>query len=337
MFIFDYSETGPQIKNSSRYFCYVNQKEGLVFKSTGSHYSVMDSNGDFHNCVLKGKIRLKGIKSTNPIAVGDVVKFDTGKGTIISINERRNYLIRRSNNLSKYSHIIAANVDKALLIASVKSPRTSQGFIDRFLLTCEAYGIEAVIVMNKCDQLSEEELNEVAGLLALYEEIGYTTLMTSAEEKVNISEIEELIKGQTTLFSGHSGVGKSTIINLLMPDLGLKTGAISEVNYKGKHTTTFAEMFVKEGSTFIIDTPGIKDFGLVNMEKEEVSHYFREMAELLADCKFSNCMHTHEPGCAVIAALEEGLIDPGRYHSYRGILEGDEEINNPDYLWRKTL
>lgn len=297
----------------------------------------MDNDGAFHNCVLKGKIRLKGIKSTNPIAVGDRVQFDQDTGTIISIDERKNYLIRRSNNLSKYSHIIAANLDKALLIASVKSPRTSQGFIDRFLLTCEAYGIEAVIVMNKCDQLSEEELDEVAGLLAIYEEIGYTTLMTSAEEQINIDEVEALIKGQKVLFSGHSGVGKSTIINLLMPDLDLKTGEISEINYKGKHTTTFAEMFLKDEDTFIIDTPGIKDFGLVNMEKEEVSHYFREMAELLADCKFSNCMHTHEPGCAVLAALEEGLIDPGRYHSYRGILEGDEEINNPDYLWRKTL
>lgn len=298
---------------------------------------MMDNDGAFHNCVLKGKIRLKGIKSTNPIAVGDRVQFDQDTGTIISIDERKNYLIRRSNNLSKYSHIIAANLDKALLIASVKSPRTSQGFIDRFLLTCEAYGIEAVIVMNKCDQLSEEELDEVAGLLAIYEEIGYTTLMTSAEEQINIDEVEALIKGQKVLFSGHSGVGKSTIINLLMPDLDLKTGEISEINYKGKHTTTFAEMFLKDEDTFIVDTPGIKDFGLVNMEKEEVSHYFREMAELLADCKFSNCMHTHEPGCAVLAALEEGLIDTGRYHSYRGILEGDEEINNPDYLWRKTL
>lgn len=313
------------------------KKEGLVFKSTGSHYQIMDDENNFHECVLKGKIRLKGIKSTNPVAVGDRVLFDAESKTIISVNERSNYIIRRSNNLSKYSHIIAANIDLALLIASVKSPRTSRGFIDRFLLTCEAYDIEAVIVMNKCDQLNDDELDEVAHILAVYEEIGYKTAMISAKDQVNIEEIENLIKGRTSLFSGHSGVGKSTIINLLMPDLDLKTGDISEVNYKGKHTTTFAEMFRRDENSFIIDTPGIKDFGLVNMEKSEVSHYFREMAPLLADCKFGNCLHLNEPGCAVIQALEEGEMDGSRYNSYLTILEGDEEINNPDYLWRKTL
>ena len=311
-------------------------KEGVVFKSTGSWYLVKADTG-FIELRLKGKIRLKGIKSTNPVAVGDIVTFDPVSETIVSVVERKNYLIRRSNNLSKYSHVIAANIDLVLLITSFKNPRTSRGFIDRFVMTCEAYELEVVIVVNKTDQLSEDDLEEMDDMMRTYEHIDYPVLKISALEEENWTAFEELIAGKTTLFSGHSGVGKSTIINKLIPDLGLKTGDISEVNYKGKHTTTFAEMFELEENTRIIDTPGIKDFGLVNMEREEISHYFREMAPLLEDCKFSNCLHLKEPGCAVTKGVVEGKIDPYRYDNYVNILEGDEEVNNPDYLWRKTI
>ncbi|MBI1185151.1 ribosome small subunit-dependent GTPase A [bacterium] len=313
------------------------EKEGLVFKSTGSWYTVLNEQGDFVDCRLKGKIRLKGIKSTNPVAVGDVVYYEDTNHSIIRIKDRKNYLIRRSNNLSKYSHIIAANIDVAMLIVSFKNPRTSLGFIDRFLLTCEAYGVDVLLVMNKCDQLTDEELDVAAQMLAIYDEIGYQSLMISALEQNHWPELLQLLQGKTTLLSGHSGVGKSTIINKLIPGLELKTGDISEVNYKGKHTTTFAEMFRLNSESFIIDTPGIKDFGLVNMDKHEVSHYFREMAPLLQDCKFSNCLHENEPGCAIRAAVEQGEIDGNRYHNYLNIISGDEEVNNPDYLWRKTL
>lgn len=319
------------------YFCQVIEKEGLVFKSTGSWYTVLNEQGDFVDCRLKGKIRLKGIKSTNPVAVGDVVYYEDTNHSIIRIKDRKNYLIRRSNNLSKYSHIIAANIDVAMLIVSFKNPRTSLGFIDRFLLTCEAYGVDVLLVMNKCDQLTDEELDVAAQMLAIYDEIGYQSLMISALEQNHWPELLQLLQGKTTLLSGHSGVGKSTIINKLIPGLELKTGDISEVNYKGKHTTTFAEMFRLNSESFIIDTPGIKDFGLVNMDKHEVSHYFREMAPLLQDCKFSNCLHENEPGCAIRAAVEQGEIDGNRYHNYLNIISGDEEVNNPDYLWRKTL
>lgn len=311
-------------------------KEGIVFKSTGSWYLVK-AGEDFVELRLKGKIRLKGIKSTNPIAVGDVVSFDPVSETIVSVKDRENYLIRRSNNLSKYSHIIAANMDLVLLITSFKNPRTSRGFIDRFVMTTEAYGLETVIVVNKTDQLTKNEAEELDEMMGPYDKIGYPVLKISAHEERNWNDFENLLANKTTLFSGHSGVGKSTIINKLKPDLGLKVGNISEVNYKGKHTTTFAEMFEVNDSTRIIDTPGIKDFGLVNMEKEEVSHYFREMAPLLADCKFGNCLHIQEPGCAVRKAVEDGEVDPYRYQNYINILEGDEEINNPDYLWRKTI
>lgn len=311
-------------------------KQAVVFKSTGSWYLAKADDG-FVELRLKGKIRLQGIKSTNPVAVGDIVSFDPVSETIVTIEKRNNYLIRRSNNLSKYSHIIAANIDMVLLITSFKSPRTSRGFIDRFIMTCEAYDLEVVIVVNKTDQLTEEDQVSMEEMMATYEQIGYKVVKISALEERNWKSFEALIENKTTLFSGHSGVGKSTIINKLLPRLSLKTGDVSEVNYKGKHTTTFAEMFEVNDDTRIIDTPGIKDFGLVNMEREEISHYFREMAPLLEDCKFSNCLHLKEPGCAVTKAVEEGEIDGHRYYSYISILEGDEEVNNPDYLWRKTL
>lgn len=312
-------------------------KKGLVLKSTGSWYLIESESGELIELRLKGKIRLKGLKSTNPIAVGDYVSYDTENNTIIGIEPRKNYLIRRSNNLSKYSHIIAANVDLAILVASFKEPRTSQGFIDRFLLTCEAYDLEAMVLLNKIDLLMEEELEMAAEFLEMYEEAGYKTLMISALKHDSWDEFQTILKEKVVLVSGHSGVGKSTLINQLVPDLELKTGDISEVHFKGKHTTTFAEMHSLGNGSYLIDTPGIKDFGLVNMEKEEVSHYFPEMAPLLAECKFGNCMHINEPGCGVIKAVEAGEFDPNRYFSYLNIIEGDEELNTPDYVWRKTV
>ncbi|MCB0738657.1 MAG: ribosome small subunit-dependent GTPase A [Bacteroidetes bacterium] len=315
----------------------MKQEKGLVLKSTGSWYQVLAQNGELVELRLKGKIRLKGLKSTNPIAVGDYVLYDPETFTIADIEPRKNYLIRRSNNLSKYSHIIAANLDLAIVVASFKEPRTSQGFIDRFLLTCDAYDVPAIVLLNKIDLLEEEELLDAADFLGMYEEAGYPVHNISAKTYDEWEWFEELLKDKTVLISGHSGVGKSTIINKLIPEVEIKTGDISEVNYKGKHTTTFAEMHVYAPNSYIIDTPGIKDFGLVNMEKQEISHYFREMAPLIADCKFSNCLHVEEPGCAVREAAEQGGIDPNRYFSYLNIIEGDEELNTPDYVWRKTV
>ena len=313
------------------------EKEGIVLKSTGSWYQVLDDQNNIVECRLKGKIRLKGIKSTNPVAVGDRVVYETENYTIKTIQDRKNYLVRRSNNLSKYSHVIAANIDLALRIISFKNPRTSRGFIDRFLLTCEAYSIPAVLVLNKKDELSSEEHLQVDELLSIYKNIGYQGIKISALSPNFIEEFTPIIQDKTCLVAGHSGVGKSTLINQLIPDLNLKIGDVSEINFKGKHTTTFAEMHLVSPNTYLIDSPGIKDFGLVHMEKEEESHYFREMQPFLAACKFSNCMHINEPKCAVLDALISDEIDPVRYQNYVSIIEGDDEINNPDYLWRKTL
>lgn len=311
--------------------------EALVLKSTGSWYQCQNQEGQTIDLRLKGKVRLKGLKSTNPIAVGDRIQFDAENQTIKKVLERKNYIIRRSNNLSKYSHIIAANIDQAYVICSFKEPRTSQGFIDRFLLTCEAYDIPAQLVMNKMDLLNDEELDMVAEFLAMYEEIGYPVHMVSVKDMVGIDEFSQSIKQQVSLFSGHSGVGKSSLINALIPGVELKVGDVSTYHYKGRHTTTFAEMHTLPNDGFIIDTPGIKDFGLVNMEREEISHYFPEMAERIAQCKFSNCLHVDEPQCAVREAAENGEIDFNRYHSYLTILREDDELNTPDYIWRKTL
>ena len=314
-----------------------NTEIGLVKRSTGSWYEVINSQNEIVACRLKGKIRLKGLKSTNPVAVGDKVEFDPDSKTIIDTVKRKNYIIRRSNNLSKYTHIIAANIDLAIVVCSFKTPRTSQGFVDRFLLTCEAYDIPALILLNKIDLLNDEEKEQADAFLEMYEQIGYQTLKMCAITKSNWSELEAIVKDKTSLFSGHSGVGKSTIIKELIPDVDIAIGKVSEANFKGKHTTTFAEMHLLPIGGYLIDTPGIKDFGLVNMEREELSHYFPELADKIAECKFSNCLHVNEPGCAVIAAVEQGEIDFNRYFSYISILEGDAEVNTPDYIWRKTL
>ncbi len=301
---------------------------GIVIKSTGSWYSVFSENKTVTECRIKGLFRTKGIRTTNPIAVGDRVDFemeDDGKGVIHAIAERTNYIIRKSINLSKQSHILAANVDQALLIVTLAMPRTSAGFIDRFLLTAEAYHIPVSIVFNKMDLFTDEKAkHEIAEFISIYRNIGYTCYETSAIENSNTEVLRTLIKDKITLISGHSGVGKSTLINVLDQSLNLKTGELSEAHFKGKHTTTFAEMHLLSFGGFIIDTPGIKELGLVDMEKEEISGYFPEMRAIRNQCKFNNCLHLNEPKCAVIAAVEQGQIAASRYNSYLGIMNGEE-------------
>lgn len=308
--------------------------QGIVIKSTGSWYSVLSEDRTIE-CRIKGVFRIKDIKTTNPIAVGDIVDFEMeadGRGVIHAIAERRNYIIRKSINLSKQSHILAANVDQALLVATLAYPRTSAGFIDRFLLTAEAYHIPAVLVFNKLDLfLSDEKLMaELNEFIAVYEKIGYVCHKVSATEMTDIELLRGITKGKTTLIAGHSGVGKSTLVNAMDDNLDLKVGEISEAHSKGKHTTTFAEMHPLVYGGFIIDTPGIKELGLVDMEKEEIGSYFREMQALKSECKFNNCIHLNEPKCAVIAAVEKGEVALSRYTSYVGILNG-EELDIPNY------
>ncbi len=309
--------------------------KGVVIKSTGSWYNVLSEDGQMIDCRIKGVFRIKGIKTTNPIAVGDSVLFELeeeGKGVIHTIHDRKNYIIRKSINLSKQSHIIAANMDQALLIATLALPRTSTGFIDRFLLTAEAYHIPVSIVFNKIDLFENdpELMDELNAFIAVYEKIGYRCYKVSATENKDIEALRELTKGKTTLVSGHSGVGKSTLVNAMDKQLNLKVGEISDVHFKGKHTTTFAEMHPLSYGGFIIDTPGIKELGLVDMEKEEIADYFPEMRALRNECKFNNCMHINEPKCAVLEAVEKGEIAASRYNSYLGIING-EEMENTNY------
>ncbi|HEY1040705.1 MAG TPA: ribosome small subunit-dependent GTPase A, partial [Bacteroidia bacterium] len=267
----------------------------LVTKSTGSWYLLRTEKGEYLEARLAGKIRLDGRKSTNPVVVGDWVDYieedEEGKGVIQSIESRRNYIIRRSLNLSKQTHILAANIDQAVLVATLAFPRTSTGFIDRFLVTCEAYTIPATIVFNKKDLMTQDLLEVQKEIISVYEKIGYTCLLVSSMDKNDIEEIKKLLKDKTTLVAGHSGVGKSTLINAVQPSFQLKTGEISDVHAKGKHTTTFTELFELDFGGFVIDSPGIKELGLVEMKKEEVGHYFPEIRELMNDCKFNNCTH----------------------------------------------
>ncbi len=305
--------------------------KGTVYKSTGSWYSVKAEDGTFYDCRIKGRFRIQGIKSTNPVAVGDRVIFeleqtgDAVTGVIKKIDERDNYIIRKSVNLSKQTHIIAANVDLCFLVITLNNPPTFTAFIDRFLVTCEAYHIEAVLLFNKVDTLNDEEFGEVKYLAEMYRDIGYTCIGISAKTGKNVDEVKELMRGKTSIFSGHSGVGKSTLVNAIEPALDLKTKAISDQHMQGQHTTTFAEMFDLEFDARIVDTPGIKGFGVVDMEKEEVGDYFPEFFELKEDCKFNNCLHLEEPHCAVKEALEDDKLYWSRYQSYRQILEGDDE------------
>ncbi|MAY23456.1 MAG: ribosome small subunit-dependent GTPase A [Flavobacteriaceae bacterium] len=310
--------------------------KGTVYKSTGSWYTVKSFNGTFYECRLKGKFRIGGIKSTNPVAVGDRVVFevetkgDETIGVIYEIEPRENYIIRKSVNLSKQTHIIAANIDIAFLLVTLNNPTTFTTFIDRFLVTAEAYHVKAVLLFNKIDTYDEEALLEVKYLAALYREVGYECIGISAKTGKNVEKVKALMKGNVSMFSGHSGTGKSTLINTLEPDLNLKTSEISEQHMQGQHTTTFAEMFDLSFEAQIIDTPGIKGFGVVEIEKEELGDYFPEFFALKEHCKFNNCMHLQEPHCAVKEALENDEIPWSRYKSYLQILEGEDDTYRKD-------
>lgn len=304
---------------------------GVIIKSTGSWYWVRTATHQQYQCRIKGKFRIKGIKSTSPITVGDHVDFELEKnsetGIISNIHDRKNYIVRKSVNLSKQTHIIAANIDLAFLLVTLDHPPTFPSFIDRFLATAEAYHIRAVLLFNKID-LNNEELDQKKNrLIGIYRDIGYTCLEISATENINVSQVKELMLGKISMFSGHSGVGKSTLINSIAPDLKLKTAEVSVQHKQGQHTTTFAEMFAlpTDPESYIIDTPGIKGFGVVDFEDNEISNFFPEFFKLKHLCKFNNCLHLNEPKCAIKNALEQGQIAASRYKSYLQILEGDEE------------
>lgn len=315
------------------YFSEIYLMKGLVYKSTGSWYIVKAENGRQYNARVKGKFKIDSdITSTNPVTVGDEVDIELEEGAegtaiITEIGDRKNYINRQSPANKYHHHIIAANVDQALLICTLKEPRTSQGFIDRFLVAAEAYHIPAILLFNKSDIYKKKEIERFDALKEMYEAIGYKVLLASIEKKEGLEEIQDIIKNKTTLISGHSGVGKSSFINFLIPAFSLKTQEVSGWSGKGLHTTTFAEMFDIPGGGKIIDTPGIREFGIVDISKQELSHYFPEMRDLINDCQFNNCLHMHEPGCAVKAAVEEGNINIDRYVSYCSILESINEHN----------
>ncbi|MBF01611.1 ribosome small subunit-dependent GTPase A [Flavobacterium coralii] len=306
---------------------------GLVYKSTGSWYTVKADDGTFYECRIKGKFRIKGITSTNPVAVGDVVDFDieeNNNGVITNIHERKNYIIRKSVNLSKQVHIIASNIDKLFLLVTINNPPTTTSFIDRFLITAEAYDIEAILVFNKLDTYTREAEDEMLYLKFIYSRIGYKCLKVSATEGKGLDTLKAEMQGNVSMFSGHSGVGKSTLVNALQPSLNLKTKEISEQHSQGQHTTTFAEMFDLDFDAKIIDTPGIRGFGIVDMEPDEIGDYFPEFFALKEECKFNNCLHKEEPHCAVKEALDNDEVAWSRYRSYLQMLEGDDETYRTD-------
>ncbi|SHG84622.1 ribosome small subunit-dependent GTPase A [Flagellimonas flava] len=310
--------------------------QGIVYKSTGSWYTVRTEDGSFYECRIKGKFRIKGIKSTNPIAVGDEVVFDLTKvgdesvAIISEIKPRKNYIIRKSVKLSKQTHIIAANLDQVFLLITLNNPPTFTSFIDRFLVTAEAYDIPVVLLFNKMDVYDKDEMVEVEYLVNLYREIGYHCLEIAAKEWENVEAVRDLMKDRVSMFAGHSGVGKSTLVNALEPGLKLKTAEISEQHLQGQHTTTFAEMYDLSFGARIIDTPGIKGFGIVDMEEDEIGDYFPEFFRLKSECKFNNCLHMDEPKCAVKNALENNEIAWSRYRSYIQMITGEEENYRTD-------
>ena len=310
---------------------------GVVTKSTGSWYLVRTKDSNTYPCRIKGKFRLQGIKSTNPVTVGDIVDFDleenSENGIITNIHDRKNYIVRKSVNLSKQTHIIAANIDQVFLLVTIENPPTSTSFIDRFLATAEAYSIPAIVTFNKIDIYNKQSIQQKFDLEKIYRDIGYECLDVSATEGINIGKLKILMKNRVNMFAGHSGVGKSTLINAIDPKLNLKTTEISIQHKQGQHTTTFAEMFQLPFGGSIIDTPGIKGFGVVDFEKDEVGDYFPEFFALKQNCKFNNCLHQNEPNCAVKQAIEKGNIANSRYISYLQLLEGEHEnyrIDNYD-------
>ena len=308
-------------------------KKGIVYRSTGSWYTV-HSEGIFYDCRIKGKLRLKGIKSTNPVAVGDHVLFEVDRlatapeGNITQIEERKNYIVRKSVNLSKQTHIIASNIDQVFLIITLNNPHTFPAFVDRFLVTAEAYQISAILLFNKIDSYEDFELKEVKEFQKIYQDIGYSTYSISATNGIEIETVKSIMQDKVSMFSGHSGVGKSTLVNAISPDLNIKTAAISKQHQLGMHTTTYAEMFTLTKGIKIIDTPGIKGFGVVDMKPEEIGNYFPEFHKRKNKCKFHNCLHHNEPKCAIIGAVEAGKISSSRYASYLQMLEDDTLYRN---------
>ncbi len=306
----------------------MSDTQGLVIKNTGSWYTVLTDGGSIVDCKIKGNFRLKGIRSTNPVAVGDrvdIIRNLEGTAFIKNICDRRNYIIRKSSNLSKQSHIIAANVDQAFLIVTVDYPQTSTTFIDRFLASAEAYNVPVVIIFNKVDLFQGDNARYLDMMINLYETVGYKCMKVSAETGEGVEELKPLLKDKITLFSGNSGVGKSSLLNLIVPDAKLRTAEISDAHNTGMHTTTFSEMLKLNYGGWVIDTPGIKGFGTFNMEPEEICGYFKEIFKFSKDCRFNNCTHTHEPGCAVRQAVENHYIAESRYVSYLSMLEDKEE------------
>jgi len=303
--------------------------DGLVIKNTGSWYVVLADDGKTHNCKIKGNFRLKGIRSTNPVAVGDRVEVlvnADGVAFITAICKRRNYIIRRASNLSKESHILAANIDMAALVVTLANPVTNTTFIDRFLATSMAYNVPALLVINKVDLLCDTEDTELLdAFIYLYRSIGYNVIAISAKTGDGLSELKEALNGKLTLLSGNSGVGKSTLVNILVPEADARVGDVSDSHHTGMHTTTFSEMFFLPNGGAIIDTPGVKGFGTIDFRREEVSHYFPEIFEASKDCKYGDCTHTHEPGCAVLRAVEEQRISQSRYASYLSIMDDEGE------------
>ncbi len=296
----------------------ITMSKGIVIKSTGSWYKVKEEDGSIIDARVRGKLRTKGSRNTNPVTVGDHVTIEhTGDDHVITdVDDRKNYIIRKSTKLSKETHIIAANIDLAVLVTALKEPRIKFGFVDRFLVTAEAYNIPAMIVFNKCDLLNETELDYLGELQEAYLKLGYPSMAVSAQENEGIEELRDTLSGKISLFSGHSGVGKSSLLNALNPEIEARVTDVSEFNEKGQHTTTFAEMHAMNDTSYIIDTPGLRSFGLIDMEPQELKDYFPEMVHLSEGCKFHNCLHLNEPGCAVKPAYEEGELPWFRYENY---------------------